>query len=336
MATESERKRFHLEDIIRQISEETVSTATSGITSISSGELFGKEDICGKDKRDFEEDSSDGIKSVESLSEEENLNDEVIVQSKISPRCDVCGLLHFKSYRCVTRVSSPAYIRQAFDDNYHKLRVCRKCLTSKENCIENVAISNLTRYSDKIRQMKIPLGMTSNRRTKPFELVVRNLQHIKFSDFHRPDDLECFEEFDSYSSIVDNTSQTSRKTLLQRFHMDDPIQKNLFLKELNLCSTEMLKNVSRKEEISDRPNGNIKMEKSQPMHKDINPVFNHSEDVRSLYHVTAKNVVSSNIPEKKLGEGAVKCVNHDLVVSTKRAWKPNKNMIISVKLEILV
>jgi hypothetical protein len=242
------------------------------------------------------------------------------VPVKISPRCDVCGLLHFKSYRCVTRISAPEYIQQAFDENYEKLRVCRKCLTSKENCVENVAISNLARYSDKIRQMKIPLGMTSDRRTKPFEFVVRDLRQLK--DVHgRHDERDAsWLDLQPFSPhCIDSSAQTSRKTLLQKFQVDDPIEKNLFLKELNLYSTDFLKNIAENNENDEFQPGDetkdaIGNQQSNGDNVEMDQ-FNPSE--KSLYHVAAKNVMATNVPEKKIGE-------RDLVVNTKRAWKPNK------------
>ena len=256
--------------------------------------------------------------------------DEILVPVKISPRCDVCGLLHFKSYRCVTRISAPAYIRQAFDDSYQKLRVCRKCLTSKENCVENVAISNLVRYSDKIREMKIPLGMTSDRRTKPFEFVVRDLRQL-----NNPRRSESSEDPSSsvvpYSTFHDNSAQVPRKTLLQKFEVDDPIQKNLFLKELNLYSTDFLKNMTGNDENGIiQPNGetgNVVAGNVQSNDDNVKINFSQSESSeKSLYHVASKNVLATNVPEKKIGEsfGARKGVSHDLVMNTKRAWKPNK------------
>ena len=238
---------------------------------------------------------------------------------KISPRCDVCGLLHFKSYRCVTRISAPEYIQQAFDENYEKLRVCRKCLTSKENCVENVAISNLARYSDKIRQMKIPLGMTSDRRTKPFEFVVRDLRQLKDVRGRHDERDASWLDLQPFSPHIDSSAQTSRKTLLQKFQVDDPIEKNLFLKELNLYSTDFLKNIAENNENDEFQHGDetkdaIGNQQSNGDNVEMDQ-FNPSE--KSLYHVAAKNVMATNVPEKKIGE-------RDLVVNTKRAWKPNK------------
>ena len=256
---------------------------------------------------------------------------EIVVPVKISPRCDVCGLLHFKSYRCVTKISAPVYIRQAFDDNYQKLRVCRKCLTSKENCVENVAISNLARYSDRIRQMKIPLGMTSDRRTKPFEFVVRDLRQLKDVGKRSESSAASWLDLQTYSPHLDSSTQIPRKTLLQRFQVDDPVQKNLFLKELNLYSTDFLKNIAGNDE-----NGEIQRAGADAMSvlgnrqsNSDNVQFNMSQaegNEKSLYHVAAKNVMATNVPEKKIGEsfGARKGVSHDLVMNTKRAWKPNK------------
>ena len=248
--------------------------------------------------------------------------DEIVVPVKISPRCDVCGLLHFKSYRCVTRISAPAYIQQAFDDNCQKLRVCRKCLTSKENCVENVAISNLARYSDKIRQMKIPLGMTSNRRTKPFEFVVRDLRQLKDVRKQGENSRDAsWLDLQPFSPVIDNSVQASRKTLLQRFQVDDPIQKNLFLKELNLYSTDFLKNISGNNNSDVLQHGGESrsvLENVQSNGDDMEIDFNQSEsNGKSLYHVAAKNVMATNVTEKKIGE-------RDLVMNTKRAWKPNK------------
>lgn len=256
--------------------------------------------------------------------------DEIVVPVKVSPRCDICGLLHFKSYRCVTRITAPIYIRQAFDDNYHKLRVCRKCLTSKENCVENVAISNLARYSDQIRQMKIPLGMTSDRRTKPFEFVVRDLRQFKDVRKQGVDESSLdasWLDLQSYSSMLDSSVQTPRKTLLQRFHVDDAIQKNLFLKELNLYSTDLLKNISGSNQSNALRYGGEAVSANQwsnRAHPEV--ILSDGGDGKSLYHVAAKNVMATSAPEKKIGEsfGARKGVSHDLVMNTKRAWKPNK------------
>ncbi|CAB4020741.1 Hypothetical predicted protein [Paramuricea clavata] len=339
MATETERKRFHLETIIEHISEETTSgrAVSPEMTLLTSDEITDQEqdtDLLGK--RDFGEDS-DGTKSVESesASEEESSNDkdsstdEIVVPVKISPRCDVCGLLHFKSYRCVTRISAPAYIRQAFDDNYQKLRVCRKCLASKENCVENVAISNLVRYSDKIRQMKIPLGMTSDRRTKPFEFVVRDLQQLKDVRRHGESSRDTsWLDLQSYSPLLDSSAQAPRRTLLQRFQVDDPIQKNLFLKELNLYSTDFLRNIAGNNENDVHGGETANVVGNQQSNGDnVEMDFIQSEgSEKSLYHVAAKNVMATNVPEKKIGEsfGARKGVSHELVMNTKRAWKPNK------------
>lgn len=262
--------------------------------------------------------------------------DEIVVPVKISPRCDVCGLLHFKSYRCVTRISAPGYIREAFDDSYQKLRVCRKCLTSKENCVENVAISNLARYSDKIRQMRIPLGITSDRRTKSFEFVVRDLKQLK--DSRRMDESSrdtSWLNLQSYSPLIDSSDQAPRKTLLQRFHVDDPIEKNLFLKELNLYSTDFLKNIAENNDygvlrrVDETVNeAGIRERSSGPLQSGNGKMdFSQSESNEKLvYHVTAKDVLATNVPEKKIGEsfGARKGVSNDLVMNTKRAWKPNK------------
>ncbi|XP_028397924.1 uncharacterized protein LOC114521625 isoform X2 [Dendronephthya gigantea] len=332
MATETERKRFHLEQIIEHISEETTleHSVSSGLTLVTSGGDREDLDNVPPEKRDFGEDS-DGIKSVESesTSEEESGNDkdssadDIVVPVKISPRCDVCGLLHFKSYRCVTRFSAPLYIREAFDDNYQKIRVCRKCLTSKENCVENVAISNLARYSDKIRQMKIPLGMTSDRRTKPFEFVVRDLRQLKNNEKHSSDDTSWL-NLQASSPPHDSLPETPRKTLLQRFQVDDPVQKNLFLRELNLYSTDFLNNVARNNE-NGVPQQSDGTENQQSNGEDMD--ITQSEDrEKSLYHVAAKNVLGTNVPERKIGEsfGARKGLSHDLVMNTKRAWKPNK------------
>lgn len=256
---------------------------------------------------------------------------EIVVPVKISPRCDVCGLLHFKSYRCVTKISAPVYIRQAFDDNYQKLRVCRKCLTSKENCVENVAISNLVRYSDRIRQMKIPLGMTSDRRTKPFEFVVRDLRQLKdVGKRSSESSATSWLDLQTYSPHLDNSTQMPRKTLLQRFQVDDPVQKNLFLKELNLYSTDLLKNIAGNDENSGIQRSGDTMNVLENIQSNSDNVqLNTSQaegNEKSLYHVAAKNVMATNVPEKKIGEsfGARKGVSHDLVMNTKRAWKPNK------------
>ena len=255
------------------------------------------------------------------------IDSEIVVPVKISPRCDVCGLLHFKSYRCVTKISAPAYIRQAFDDNYQKLRVCRKCLTSKENCVENVAISNLARYSDRIRQMKIPLGMTSDRRTKPFEFVVRDLRQLKDAGRRSEISATSWLDLQTCSPHLDSTSQIPRKTLLQRFQVDDPVQKKLFLKELNLYSTDILKNIAGNGEV--QPAGDAMNVLGNKQNKGDNVQVNVSQaemNEKSLYHVAAKNVMGTNVPEKKIGEsfGARKGMSHDLVMNTKRAWKPNK------------
>ena len=174
--------------------------------------------------------------------------------------------------------------------------------------------------------MKIPLGMTSDRRTKPFEFVVRDLQQLKDTEKHSSDDtfwLSLHPQQPS-SSLLDPSIETPRKTLLQRFQMDDPVRKNLFLRELNLYSTDFLNNVAGNNE-NGVPQQSGGTENKQSNRKDMD--INQSEDrEKSLYHVAAKNVLGTNVPERKIGEsfGARKGVSHDLVMNTKRAWKPNK------------
>jgi hypothetical protein len=180
----------------------------------------------------------------------------------------------------------------------------------------------LARYSDKIRQMKIPLGMTSDRRTKPFEFVVRDLRQLK--DVRRQDESSrdtSWLDLQPFSPLIENSVQASRKTLLQRFEVDDPIQKNLFLKELNLYSTDFLKNVSGNTNSEAFQRGGVTnsiLGNDQSNGDDVEMDFSQSESKeKSLYHVAAKNVMATNVIEKKIGE-------RDLVVTTKRAWKPNK------------
>lgn len=255
---------------------------------------------------------------------------------KISPRCDICGLLHFKSYRCLTRFSAPSYLRQAFDKNVQKLRVCRKCLTSKESCVENVAISSLASYSAQIRQMKIPLGMTGERRTKAFDFVVRDLKQLKNGrrSSENGDAYLC----DDYrkTSPVRSPIQPMRKTLLQRFNVDDPVEKNLFLKELNLYSTDVVKSMKENNDCAlsnacGEDSGGLESSQCENfLNGTVASMTETGQDPdgpsKRVYHVAAKNVLSTNVTEKKIGEmfDARKGMSDDLVVNTKRAWKPNK------------
>lgn len=257
------------------------------------------------------------------------------IPMKISPRCDICGLLHFKSYRCLTKFSAPFYLRKAFDDSIQKLRVCRKCLTSKESCVENVAISSLASYSAQIRQMKIPLGMTADRRTKAFDFVVRDLKQLKDGGLNNENgEVYPFENFET-TSPLQSPVQPMRKTLLQRFNVDDPVEKNLFLKELDLYSTDLMNNIKENNEVEN----DFQVSNDNLEHNQCTNISNADTEAtacvpkpelkvkeKAVYHVAARNVPSSNVTEKKIGEmfDARKGMTHDLVVNTKRAWKPNK------------
>lgn len=258
------------------------------------------------------------------------------IPMKISPRCDICGLLHFRSYRCLTKFSAPSYLRKAFDDSVQKLRICRKCLTSKESCVENVAISSLASYSAQIRQMKIPLGMTADRRTKAFDFVVRDLKQLKDGGQNNENsEVYPFENVET-TSPLQSPVQPMRKTLLQRFNVDDPVEKNLFLKELDLYSTDFIDNIKENNKVE---NDFQVSDDSSERNQCTNTSNEDTEDTvtapkpkpkakeNAVYHVAAKNVLSStNVTEKKIGEmfDARKGMSHDLVVNTKRAWKPNK------------
>lgn len=345
MAREIERKRFHLERIIEHISDESTSVENdsfrqplvinTGPEQLQVGSLLENRDL-DDISENMDESKSASDSSTESGSSNEKEDsieaDESTIPMKISPRCDICSLLHFRSYRCLTIFSAPSYLRKAFDDSVQKLRVCRKCLTSKESCVENVAISSLASYSAQIRQMKIPLGMTADRRTKAFDYVVRDLKQLK-RDAGENNEVYPFESYKSTSP--QRPVQPMRKTLLQRFNVDDPVEKNLFLKELDLYSTDFLKNMRESEEVDNciEMNDACDLQSNQSTNlsnatEATAPVPRPETKVteKAVYHVAAKNVPSSNVPEKKIGEmfDARKGMSHDLVVNTKRAWKPNK------------
>lgn len=348
MTTETDRKRFHLERIIEHISEESSSTKNGsfrpalipGIVIPEQVQVFSSRDS-GAFTENLEKiqpkSGSTSEDDIETEKGDSSEADESAIPMKISPRCDICGLLHFKSYRCLTGYSAPSYLRKAFDDDNQKLRVCRKCLTSKESFVENVAISSLATYSAQISQMKIPLGMTSDRRTKAFEFVVRDLKQLK-SGRRSSENGDAY-SVDNYRKISPPKSpcQPPRKTLLQRFNVDDPVEKNLFLKELNLYSTDFMKNMTESNDHNmevdcEIVGGAVNSSDGNSMPNDTATTTSKTSDSspkasgKAVYHVAAKNVLSTNVTEKKIGEmfDARKGMNYDLVVNTKRAWKPNK------------
>ena len=170
--------------------------------------------------------------------------------------------------------------------------------------------------------MKIPLGITGERRTRAFEFVVRDLKQLKSG--RRCSESGDVDMFDSTASIESTPAQSPlqplRKNVLQRFNVDDPIQKNLFLRELNLYSTEFMEQSpsTNDQDLSglDDAAQDSSNEESQ----------NHQIKGKTVYHVAARDVPLTNVSEKKIGEmfDARKGMHHDLVVHTKRAWKPNK------------
>lgn len=157
-----------------------------------------------------------------SVSEEEQLNDkpsnpdestEDVKKDQVIPkqpqRCEVCGLRVYKSYRYTNRTNAPLHLKNFVAQN-ERVRVCKRCFSSRERCRENLALVLFRSKMSEMVHVRTPLGVTYNRTTKGMDYIARDLK----ASLKRPyEDLLCDETMaDEDEMEVDN----------ERFMLDEP------------------------------------------------------------------------------------------------------------------
>ncbi|KAJ7391158.1 hypothetical protein OS493_020188 [Desmophyllum pertusum] len=78
-------------------------------------------------------------------------------------RCDVCGLRVFKSYRYINRTSAPVHLKSFVTPDHDRIRVCKRCFSSRERCRQNLALILLRSKTSQMIHLRTPLGVTYNR-----------------------------------------------------------------------------------------------------------------------------------------------------------------------------
>ncbi|XP_078361983.1 uncharacterized protein LOC144646311 [Oculina patagonica] len=163
--------------------------------------------------------ASPAISDQESISEEEQSSDKGDVTQdekeeikkdavpKVPLRCDVCGLRAFKSYRFVNRTSAPVHLKSFVTPDNDRIRVCKRCFSSRERCRQNLALILLRSKTSQMVHLRTPLGVTYNRATKGIEYIARDLR----KGLKRPyEDLLC----DETMADEDEMENDSEKFLL--------------------------------------------------------------------------------------------------------------------------
>ncbi|PFX20517.1 uncharacterized protein LOC111336789 isoform X1 [Stylophora pistillata] len=131
--------------------------------------------------------ASPSVSDQESVSDDEQVNDKQSVVEeekeeikkgvpKQQPRCDVCGLRAFKSYRFISRTSAPIHLKNFVTPEHDRLRVCKRCFSSKERCRQNLALILLRSKTSQRAHLRTPLGVTYNRATKGMDYIARDLK----------------------------------------------------------------------------------------------------------------------------------------------------------------
>lgn len=117
-------------------------------------------------------------------------------------RCDVCGLRVFKSYRYINRTSAPVHLKSFVTPDHDRIRVCKRCFSSRERCRQNLALILLRSKTSQMIHLRTPLGVTYNRFTKGIDYIARDLK----KGLKRPyEDLLCDETMaDEDEMEVDN------------------------------------------------------------------------------------------------------------------------------------
>ena len=117
-------------------------------------------------------------------------------------RCEVCGLRVFKSYRYISRTNAPLHLKNFVSSNVDRVRVCKRCFSSRERCRQNLALILLRSKTSQMMHLRTPLGVTYSRATKAMDHIAHDLR----KSFKRPyDDLLCDETMaDEEEMEVDN------------------------------------------------------------------------------------------------------------------------------------
>lgn len=165
-----------------------------GSPSISEGSVSDEEQVT--DKPPSKDEGAEEIKKDHGI-------------PKKPQRCEVCGLRVYKSYRYISRSSAPIHLKNFVAQN-ERIRVCKRCFSSRERCRENLALVLLRSKTKEMSHVRTPLGVTYNRTTKGMDYIARDLKkHLK-----RPyEDLLCDETLaDEDEMEVDNDRFTLNHT----------------------------------------------------------------------------------------------------------------------------
>ena len=119
-------------------------------------------------------------------------------------RCDVCGLRVFKSYRFVNRTSAPVHLKNFVTPDHDRIRVCKRCFSSRERCRQNLALILLRSKTSQMIHLRTPLGVTYDRATKAIDYIARDLR----KGLKRPyEDLLCDETMADEDEMEDDSEK---------------------------------------------------------------------------------------------------------------------------------
>ena len=119
-------------------------------------------------------------------------------------RCDVCGLRVFKSYRFVNRTSAPVHLKNFVTPDHDRIRVCKRCFSSRERCRQNLALILLRSKTSQMVHLRTPLGVTYDRATKGIDYIARDLR----KGLKRPyEDLLCDETMADEDEMEDDSER---------------------------------------------------------------------------------------------------------------------------------
>lgn len=119
-------------------------------------------------------------------------------------RCDVCGLRVFKSYRFVNRTSAPVHLKNFVTPEHDRIRVCKRCFSSRERCRQNLALILLRSKTSQMVHLRTPLGVTYDRATKAIDYIARDLR----KGLKRPyEDLLCDETMADEDEMEDDSER---------------------------------------------------------------------------------------------------------------------------------
>ncbi|KAK3746267.1 hypothetical protein QZH41_016520, partial [Actinostola sp. cb2023] len=108
-------------------------------------------------------------------------------------RCGVCGFRVYKSYRYISRSNAPAHLKNFFEPETERFRVCKRCYSSKERCRQNLSLILLKSQTEQYTHLRSPLGTTHHRRSHSMKFLTRDIGR----SLKRPyEDLICEETLD--------------------------------------------------------------------------------------------------------------------------------------------